>query len=111
MPVPKGGACKTKIARPPLPIERLEENGVGIVSRRQWKKGQQIGEWTLSSFLGGGGNGEVWKARGPDAGYVALKILRSRSPKSEPFQRFKNEAHVLHGLSDVDGVVPILGRP
>ncbi|MDE0472846.1 MAG: hypothetical protein OXH57_13005 [Ekhidna sp.] len=37
------------------------------------KKGQKFGEWTLLSFLGGGGNGEVWKCTNKKGEISAIK--------------------------------------
>lgn len=28
--------------------------------QRLYRKGKKFGDWTLTSFKGGGGNGEVW---------------------------------------------------
>ena len=79
--------------------------------------GRQFGVYKLTSFLGAGGMGEVYRARDTRLERdVAIKILpRVFSSDSERLHRFEREARVLatlnhphigaiYGIEDVDGV-------
>jgi formylglycine-generating enzyme required for sulfatase activity/serine/threonine protein kinase len=46
-----------------------------------------VPEYELVAFLGGGGFGEVWKAKGPGGIHVALKFIRLDRPRSAVEQR------------------------
>lgn len=74
----------------------------------QFKARQVIDKWTLIECLGTGGNGEVWRARdgaGPD---VALKILRNKTPRSEPYERFSREVDAMREMAHRRDVLPLL---
>ena len=76
--------------------------------KKQYKKGQEFGEWKLKTYLGGGGNGEVWKCINKKGEPGAIKLLRSVKPK--PYARFLDETTVIEQNSDVDGIIPILDK-
>jgi hypothetical protein len=63
--------------------------------------------YALDAWIGGGSNADVWRAVGP-SGHVAVKLLRSKNPAAEPYQRFVREVEQLRLLGDVPGVLPIL---
>jgi serine/threonine-protein kinase len=71
-----------------------------------YKKGQKFGPWSLSSFLGAGGNGEVWLCMNSARECKAIKILKRVKPKS--YQRFVDETNVLIANADIDGIVPLV---
>jgi serine/threonine-protein kinase len=71
-----------------------------------FEPGATVGKWTLLNNLGKGGNGEVWKVRGPDSALAAMKI--STKPKNSAFERFKAEVHINLNHADVPGVLPVL---
>jgi serine/threonine protein kinase len=75
---------------------------------RKYRKGVLIGPWTLIKRLGRGGNAEVWQAMAVDDRSVALKILHTRQPTSEPYRRFKNEVEILGRLEGRRGVLPLI---
>jgi serine/threonine protein kinase len=72
---------------------------------RKYKSGNVVAGWTLETFLGRGGSGEVWQAaRGPEV--VALKILTA--PKADRKKRFSGEVEVAAILKGVPGILPVL---
>lgn len=71
--------------------------------------GEQIGPWRLLEELGRGGNAIVWRAvHATEGSEVALKVLKSRKPTTEPYRRFVREIEFLRSLQGFDGVLPIL---
>lgn len=78
------------------------------MKKKLFKNGQEFGEWTLQSFLGGGGNGEVWKCTNKKGEFGAIKLLKSVKPK--PYARFLDETTVIEQNSDIDGIVPIIDK-
>lgn len=70
---------------------------------------RSVGPWKLGEVLGTGGNADVYAAtRGGSEGRVALKVLRSRRPAAEPYQRFRREVETLRRLGPIPGVLPLL---
>jgi hypothetical protein len=70
---------------------------------------QRMGPWRLVEELGRGGNAVVWRAvHATDGSEVALKVLKSRKPTTEPYCRFVREIEFLRSLEDFDGVLPVL---
>jgi serine/threonine-protein kinase len=65
-----------------------------------------FGKWELLNFIDGGGNGEVWKARGPNGDLIALKLLKKLKKKA--YDRFRDEITAVIDNSDIKGVLPIL---
>src|SRR5262245_1557896 len=63
--------------------------------------GRSIGVYQITSLLGVGGMGEVYRARDPKLGRdVALKILPHEfTSDSDRLRRFKGEARVLASLN------------
>lgn len=70
-----------------------------------FKKGQTFGNWTLSNFLGGGGNGEVWQCENTGGISKAIKLLKRIKTKS--YLRFVDETNVIEHNSDLKGIIPI----
>jgi hypothetical protein len=77
-----------------------------MAKRPVLKAGDRVGPWTVSDFLGSGGNGEVWIATRPDVDRVALKMIPHRS--GERYERFRSEVQWLTRHSGVGGVIPLL---
>jgi hypothetical protein len=87
-------------------------NGLSLVEGdlvSEFKSGQVVGPWTLVEVLGTGGNATVWRASHKDGRTVALKILKSVRPESEPYKRFRREIAALQELGSRPGILPILG--
>ncbi|GAB2561939.1 protein kinase domain-containing protein [Spirosoma aerophilum] len=78
------------------------------MKKEQFRKGQVFGKWTLDAYLGGGGNGTVWRCLTKEGEEGAIKILKQVNPKS--YSRFLDETSVLDKNSDVIGIIPILDR-
>ncbi len=74
----------------------------------EYKSADTVGPWTLEEYLGSGGNATVWRASHPDGRVVALKILFSRNPSSEPYARFRREVETLSTLGERASVLPLL---
>lgn len=70
-----------------------------------FRKGRTFGEWKLFSYLGGGGNGEVWACKNSQGEEYAIKILKH--VKSKPYKRFVDETIVIDQNSDIHGIIPI----
>lgn len=70
------------------------------------RPGDTIDGWTLTSELGRGGNGEVWRAVHPDHGEAALKVLAGKS--GDRWQRFCDEVEVMRRLGDRPGILPLI---
>ena len=70
-----------------------------------FRKGQIFGKWELSSYLGGGGNGEVWVCKNPCQEENAIKILKH--VRDKPYRRFIDETIVIEQNSDIKGIIPI----
>jgi serine/threonine-protein kinase len=76
--------------------------------KRTFKAGQVFGKWKLVSYLGGGGNGEVWRLVDDQGAEAAIKLLRSI--KEKPYRRFKDETAVIEKNADVAGIIPIFDK-
>ncbi|WP_321282364.1 protein kinase domain-containing protein [Marinifilum fragile] len=76
------------------------------MKKRLFKRGQKFGKWTLEIFLGGGGNGEVWKCKDDSGNIGAIKLLKTVKPKS--YARFVDETTVIKKNSDINGIIPII---
>jgi serine/threonine protein kinase len=63
-------------------------------------------DYRAVSRLGSGGNGDVWLCEDDDGNQVAVKILSQF--KGARYSRFGVEIKFLEGLSNTDGVVPLL---
>lgn len=72
------------------------------------KKGEKQGDWTLVSYLGKGGNGEVWKCVNSKGEVGAIKFLKFANIKS--YNRFIDEIKVLEENSDIIGIIPIIDK-
>jgi len=76
--------------------------------RKFFKKNQKFGEWILLEYLGGGGNGEVWKAINLKDEIQAIKILKKIKPKA--YSRFIDEIKILEKNSNLTGLIPITAK-
>jgi hypothetical protein len=76
--------------------------------RNFFKGGQEFGQWILVSYLGGGGNGEVWKCKNKDGKEAAIKILKKIKEKA--YARFADETSVIEKNADIEGILPILDK-
>lgn len=76
--------------------------------KQLFKTGQHFGHWTLKSYLGGGGNGEVWQCINKAGEIRAIKILKRIKAKS--YLRFKDETFVIEQNADIVGIIPILEK-
>src|ERR1051326_993533 len=66
------------------------------------------GTYELTAKIGTGGNGEVWRSKGPN-GEVAIKLLKKvQSALPDSFARFGREIEALRRLHGVKGVLPLL---
>src|ERR1700741_280991 len=74
----------------------------------QYKKGEKFGDWTLSSFLGGGGNGEVWACINSKGEMNAIKLLKKIKVKS--YNRFIDETFIMEQNPDIQGLIPIIDK-
>ncbi len=75
---------------------------------RFFEKGQKFNQWTLKTYLGGGGNGEVWKCTDKDANEGAIKLIKRINNKS--YGRFLDEISVVDRNSDISGIIPIIDK-
>lgn len=76
--------------------------------KRLYRQGTKFGDWTLTSFLGGGGNGEVWTCKNSKGEINAIKLLKKVKPK--PYSRFIDETRVIEQNSDIVGIIPIIEK-
>ena len=65
------------------------------------------GSYTLEEDIGEGGNGQVWRARGPSEN-VAVKILKRGSGSPDAAPRFAREIEALERLRGIPGVLSLL---
>ena len=74
------------------------------------RAGATLGQYRLVEVIGGGGNADVWRATSDEQGEVALKVLRTRNPDSEPWQRFTRETEIQRQLTEegFPGILPAL---
>lgn len=70
------------------------------------RKGDTIARWTLVSWLGSGGNAEVWRAQDAEV-TMAVKVLFTKKPDSEPYQRFRREVDFMRQMGSFPGVLPL----
>jgi serine/threonine protein kinase len=74
--------------------------------------GQKYGKWVVTGRkrLGGGGNGEVWRAETADGRVGAIKILYTRRGREGRYRlaRFRDEIGFLLAHPDFPGIVPVL---
>ena len=70
--------------------------------------GTRLGSYEILSALGGGGMGEVYRARDTKLGRdVALKVIPDTfAPDADRLARFTREAHVLASLNAIYSPYP-----
>lgn len=73
--------------------------------KRFYKNGLKFGDWTLTGYKGGGGNGEVWACINSKRQEKVIKLLKKI--KAKPYARFIDETTVLEQNSDIVGIIPI----
>ncbi len=73
--------------------------------KRLYRKGRKFGDWTLTYYKGGGGNGEVWACINSIGETKAIKLLKRIKLKS--YARFYDETTVIEQNSDVIGIIPV----
>lgn len=74
--------------------------------KKKHKKDEIFGKWRLVQYLGGGGNGEVWKCIDSEGNERAIKLLKS--VKEKAYQRFLDETSILSQNADIEGIIPII---
>jgi serine/threonine protein kinase len=79
-----------------------------MANKKIFIKGQKFNDWILDSYLGGGGNGEVWSCFNSSGEKNAIKLLKKVKAKS--YSRFIDEATVVSANSDIIGIIPILDK-
>jgi hypothetical protein len=76
------------------------------------RAGQRYGKWTVAGDrrLGGGGNGEVWRAQTADGRVGAIKVLSARRGREGKYRlgRFRDEIAFLIAHPDFPGILPLL---
>jgi len=77
-------------------------------AKRELKKGEVFGGWTLDFRLGKGGNGDVWSVKRLDdpQATAAIKVLTKANQAA--VIRFRGEVGVLQKHTDVPGLLPVL---
>jgi serine/threonine protein kinase len=74
--------------------------------------GQRYGEWVVTGRkpLGGGGNGEVWRAETADGRTGAIKVLHTCHRREGRYRldRFSDEIGFLLAHPDFPGILPLL---
>jgi serine/threonine protein kinase len=74
----------------------------------QFQPKQVFGQWELKSFLGGGGNGEVWKCINEQGELRAIKLLKRANAKA--YYRFIDETTIIEKNSDIEGIMPMVDK-
>jgi serine/threonine protein kinase len=78
-----------------------------VAGRTRHKPGDILGRWTLVTLLGGGGNGDVWRAESDEPKSAAVKILHRTAARD--YERFRREVAICEELSPNDtGILPVL---
>jgi serine/threonine protein kinase len=76
------------------------------------RAGQRYGQWVVAGEkrLGGGGNGEVWRAETADGRAGAIKVLSARRGHDGRYRlgRFRDEISFLIARPDFPGILPLL---
>ncbi len=68
----------------------------------------RIGSYEIEGELGRGGMGIVYRARDPDGGQVAIKLIAAERAKPDALARFDRERRILAELGAEAGFVPLL---
>lgn len=76
--------------------------------KKLFQTGQKFHDWTLTQYLGGGGNGEVWACQNSKGDVNAIKLLKKIKPKA--YGRFTDETIVIDNNSDIEGIIPTIEK-
>jgi serine/threonine protein kinase len=80
-----------------------------MAGRTKYKAGDALGDWTLVTMLGSGGNGDVWQAESHDGQSAAVKVLHRTAGRD--YDRFKREVGICETLSPDDtAILPVLDK-
>jgi serine/threonine-protein kinase len=74
----------------------------------KYKRGNKFGGWRLLNRLGGGGNGDVWRATNEQKRIVALKLLKRDKLTAKRYRRFRDEVVAVRQNDDIKGILPVL---
>lgn len=69
---------------------------------------RKIGKWTLSTRIGKGGNGEVWKCRDENKEQYAIKFLKWG--RGLPYKRFLDEVKFMEQYNQLPGIMPVVDK-
>ena len=76
--------------------------------KKLFRRGQKFNDWTLTQYLGGGGNGEVWACQNSKGDINAIKLLKKIKQKA--YNRFIDETTVIDRNSDIEGIIPTVEK-
>ena len=73
------------------------------------KPNRKINGWTLSSKLGSGGNGEVWRCRNDKKEEFAIKFFKF-GRFSASYMRFRDEVMFMEKYQHISGILPVIEK-
>ena len=79
-----------------------------MMKTNKYKRGNKFGGWRLLNRLGGGGNGDVWRATNEQKRIVALKLLKRDKLTAKRYRRFRDEVVAVRQNDDIKGILPVL---
>jgi len=90
----------------PLPKQERASYLSRMAKAAKRRAGDKIGAWKLEEYLGGGGNGVVWRASQAGRPDHAIKILRNLSQIAQ--DRLIAEIEGLNLAHGIEGVIPLV---